>query len=248
MTMDWHEDLEDGADPDAVPANPPAPPPPAPAAPVSPEQAQAAIARIRGDQTHAWHRPGHPEHQAAVQAMERLYRAAYPESAEDAPPARLPIEGSGRPTTAAELDAIPVNTPDAPNFFDVERAKALHALAEREGLADLVLEGRGVVRRVASAPLLDDVTAERTLKARWGRAYDTKLAAANMALGTLLPKEDLADLEARDLDYQPDVLDFWARVGDRMLDMTTPQGFARRKARALDQIAAEAEKKKAEAP
>ena len=142
-----------------------------------------------------------------------------------------------------------MNTPDAPDFFDVERAKALHVIAEREGLADLVLEGRGVVQRVASAPLLDDVTAERALKARWGRAFDTKLAAANMALATLLPKADLAELEARELDFQPDVLDYWAKVGERMLDATTPQGFARRKVRALYQIAAEAAKKAAsEAP
>jgi hypothetical protein len=52
------------------------------------------------------------------------------------------------------------------------------------------------------------------------------LEAAHLAFDAL-PPEVRADLERRELDVHPEVLAYLARVGESMLDATTPYGERR---------------------
>jgi len=46
---------------------------------LTPAEAQAEISKIQNDPNHAYHKGGHPEHQAAVDYMESLFKLVYPE-------------------------------------------------------------------------------------------------------------------------------------------------------------------------
>jgi hypothetical protein len=58
--------------------------------------------------------------------------------------------------------------------------------------------------------------------------FPSKLEAAHLAFDAL-PPDVRADLERRELDLHPGVLDYLARVGESMLDATTPGGERRLK-------------------
>ena len=64
-----------------------------------------------------------------------------------------------------------------------------------------------------SAPPVDAVTAERHLHQRWGSMLPSKLEAAHLAFDAP-PADVRADLERRELDVHPAVLDYLARVGE----------------------------------
>jgi hypothetical protein len=109
-------------------------------------------------------------------------------------------------------------------------SKAVNVLAEREGVTAFVLEGRHVIAGALSGPPVDPVQAERQLQQRWGRMFPSKLEAAHLAFDAL-PSDVRADLERRELDLHPGVLDYLARVGEALMDPSTPHGERRLRAK-----------------
>lgn len=73
----------------------------------------------------------------------------------------------------------------------------------------------------------------QTLQQRWGSRFPSKLEAAHLAFDAL-PADVRADLERRKLDVHPAVMDYLARVGEALMDPTTPQGEARLRAKYAD--------------
>jgi predicted kinase len=112
--------------------------------------------------------------------------------------------------------------------WDDGMLRAVNAVAEREGVTALVLDGRHVVAAAVSGPPVDAVTAERQLRQRWGSMFPSKLEAAHLAFDAL-PSAVRADLERRELDVHPAVMDYLARVGEALMDPTTPGGERRLK-------------------
>jgi hypothetical protein len=144
------------------------------------------------------------------------------------PPPSVFDDPATSPRTAAELDAVPPPALDPKSGLEWDTAKlgAVNAAAEREGLTAFVLEGRQVLAQAATRPRVVHDEAARVLQGRWGSAFSSKLAAAHRALDAL-PPEELAGWEARDLDFQPDVMEYMARVGEEMVNPLTPGGWRR---------------------
>jgi hypothetical protein len=195
---------------------------------MTPDQATAEIAQIRGNVDHDWHREGRPGFDAAQERVMQLYQRAYSiteaPAEETAPRPNVLNDGPhATPQTAAELDAVPL-----PEGLDPVMSKAVNVLAEREGVTAFVLEGRHVIAGALSGPPVDAVQAERQLQQRWGRMFPSKLEAAHLAFDAL-PPDVRADLEHRELDVHPGVLDYLARVGEALMDPSTPGGVKRLK-------------------
>jgi hypothetical protein len=200
------------------------------------EAIRGQIDAIRADAAHPVNNPGHRLHEQEHEKVLGLYRQLHggpatvgaEAPAEDAPPPPRPNvfdDPYAAPTTAAELGAVPL-----PAGLDPVMSQAVNVLAEREGVTAFVLEGRHVIAEALSGPLVDAVTAERQLQQRWGSMFPSKLEAAHLAFDAL-PDAVRADLERRELDVHPAVLDYLARVGEAMMDASTPGGERRLKAK-----------------
>jgi hypothetical protein len=204
---------------------------------MTPDQATAEIAQIRGDTNHDWHHEGRPGFDAAHERVMQLYQRAHSSAEPSGEPGAAPPDENTRrpnivddgphaiPQTAAELDAVPL-----PAGLDPVMSKAVNVLAEREGVTAFVLEGRHVIAGALSGPPVDAVQAERQLQQRWGRMFPSKLEAAHLAFDAL-PPDVRADLERRELDLHPAFMDYLARVGEALMDASTPGGERRLRAK-----------------
>jgi len=206
---------------------------------LSSEQATAEIAQIRGNVAHDWHHEGRPGFDAANERVMQLYQRAHASPAPKGAPGAAPPDETARrpnivddgphatPQTAAELDAVPLL-----GGLDPEISRAANAAAERAGVTAMVLEGRHVIAQARSAGTVDFATLESRLETRYGRALPSKLDAFFTALDDPdFPPALRADLERTGLDLNDEVFDYLARMGESMLDATTPDGERRLRAR-----------------
>jgi len=149
--------------------------------------------------------------------------------------------------TTAAVEAAPLALPPLEGHsgrtWDEPGLRTLRTAMHEEGAGDAFQDVAATLARIANArpaPMKDDEL-RATMRQRWGSTYNAKSELVSLAENLLEERspELFAKLDADPaVSFHPEFLEMLARVGEQLLNVNHPRGYARRTALNAKKLAA----------